>query len=317
MASSNGQVTLRGRFPSGTKVALVKVSDGAVLRAEGGRTLERKRVGKDGSVQFTKDVEVGGRYFITGNVRGQPLEVRVTGRDRQADEDSAGGQAPVQVDRVRLSDGSWLDEAPEKEKTPSSEVGPGPSQQQVPKRQWQRSSTARGSAHPHDPGEPAPYPSQEDTNGVLQASDTEKGRATPIDLGPQRQDQVPAGTWQRSATPKGVATPIPPGDAVEVQKVKESAEAKAKRGEPVRAAAEPLGVKAAGKRAKTAADKVSDDTPSDGDGSGRDALGQPLPGDVAAASGQEPAKSPEEPVRRRSQTSKSKSSSTTASKRKG
>lgn len=299
--ATQGQVKLAGRFPPGTKVALVQVRDETALRAEGGKTVERKRVKDDGTVTFK--AEVGARYFLTGQVNGRPLEVRVTGRKTEASDGSVPEQAPVQPDRVKLSDGSWADETPEKRDTPSSEVGPYPGQDQVPARTPQRSSTPRGSAHPVEKDEQAPYPPQEESKGP-QMSDTETGQATPIVDAPQRQDQVPASVPQRSATPLGVATPIPGGNAIEAQREKESAHGKAARGEPGKVAASPLDADVASKRQKTAAEKVNADVESDSDG--LDAQGQPASEDIAAAAGTEPASKPSEPIRR------SKTSSTTA-----
>lgn len=250
MATQKAQVTLRGRFRAGTRVRLVEVKDESVLRAEGGKLLDVKRVDEDGQVRFTKDVKKGGRYFVVGNVDGQPLEVRARGNT--AEEESAVlGQAPVQPDRVRLADGSFADETPERQKTPSREVQPAPRQDQVADGVVQRSDTPRGSAHPVDPEETLPYPRQEDVpDGVVQMSDTETGQATPIQSAvSMRQEDVPDNVVQRSSTATGVATPIPKGDAVRAQQEKESADAKAMRGEPVRAAAEPLdvaGAKSAG-----------------------------------------------------------------------
>lgn len=297
---ASARVALNGRFRPGTQVRLVKVRDERALRSEGGETVGTAKVDSDGLVKFTSGVEVGARYFIVGQVDGQPLEVRARGR---AADDPAEvlEQAPVSTDRVRLSDGSWLDETPERVKAPSMEVGPAPSQQQVPAGTVQRSDTPRGTAHPLDPAEPAPYPRQEDVpDGTVQMSDTETGRAAPIIESVQRQEDVPSGVVQRSDTPTGVATPIPVGNAVAAQQDRESSLAKAARGEPVRAAAEPLKVPTGGKarRSSAAPVNVTPGAPNDRDVlTGHDAQGQPADPDVARALGIEPASKPVEATR--------------------
>lgn len=243
-----GQITLRGRFSPGSQVRLVRVDGEHTLRAEGGEEVDAKKVGDDGSVTFSKGVEVNARYFIVGQHRGEHIEVRARGRAKD-DPSEVLENAPLPPERVKLTDGSFVSEAPEQHRKPDyAEGAPHLSQQHVPKGTLQRSDTPRGSAHPMDPDEPYPYPSQEDeefTKGkVVQASDTPHGMATPLDLGlAQRQEDVPKGTVQRSDTPTGVATPIPKGGPVEAQRMKESSEAKVKRGEPGKAAAAPIGGK--------------------------------------------------------------------------
>lgn len=248
MATSKGQVTLRGRFPSGSVVKLVKVKHEGVLRAAGGKEIATGTVGDDGSVTFGKDVEVGGRYFVTGYVDGFPLEVRARG-GKAGDESAVLSQPPVTADRTRLADGTFLDEPPEQHQAAGfGGVGPAPGQHQVPKGTPQRSDTPRGTAHPVDVNEKAPYPSQSDVGkDVPQRSSTELGQATPIvhDVPASQEDSN--GIPQRSDTPLGVVTPIPAGDAVQAQLDRESADAKAAIGEPGKAAALPA--KAASKSA--------------------------------------------------------------------
>lgn len=106
---ATGVATLRGRFKPGTRVWLIKVADERVLRAEGGELIDDKVVDEQGCVQFSRGVDVGGRYFICGHLDGTPLEVRVRGNEPQED-NSHLVSTPVQPERQRLSDGSWQDE---------------------------------------------------------------------------------------------------------------------------------------------------------------------------------------------------------------
>lgn len=306
MATQKGQAKLAGRFPPGTKVALIEVRDERALRSEGGRTVERKKVGDDGTVTFSKGVTVGGRYFLVGVVNGQPLEVRITGR-AQADDGAVVAQAPVTTDRGRLGDGSFVDEPPEQHQDPGPlAVGPALGQHQVPKGTVQRSDTPRGTAHPVDVDDQEPVRRQEDVNGPVQMSDTETGEASEILVGPQRQEDVPSSVVQRSSTATGVATPIPSG-AVEAQRLAESSQARESRGDRTRAAADPLEAKGAKVGAVTGSTKkaseqrdadlkrsereaaalVVTDQPGDGSSEGYDAQGQPGAADVAAAAGVE------------------------------
>lgn len=302
--ASKGTVTLRGRFSPGTSVELVQVSDGSVLRSEGGKVIDTKTVDKDGTVRFT-GAEVDGYYFIRGVNDGFPLDVRARGK---ADADSdVGFQAPVQYERVKLSDGSFLDEPPADEKPGGGHVGPAPSQQQARGEQL-RSATPRGYAHPVEKREQAPYPSQDQVRkGTPQRSDTERGMATPVvHEAPNSQADVRKGTAQRSATPLGYATPVPEGDAVEAQRDREAAVTKAAVGDPQAAAANPPSVtlKATDRdRDNTvvlSADSPRPPVPEDerADTSGLDAQGQPADEGVAASAGVEVADKPAEPVRR-------------------
>ena len=130
-------------------------------------------------------------------------------------------------------------------------------------------------------------------------SDTETGRATRIAVGPQRQEDVPTGVWQRSHTPTGVATVIPGGGAVQAQEMKESSLAKEMRGEPGRAAAEPLraATGAGGGEVQNMPAALTQPGPGPIEGTttqpnrtGLDAQGQPLYEDVAKANALIPGK---------------------------
>lgn len=322
--ASRAQVVLRGRFKPGSQVRLVKVRDERALRAEGGQEVGTATVDDGGAVKFTSGVEVGARYFVVGQIDGRPEEVRARGR-RSSDAAEVLEQAPVGPDRLRLSDGSFLDEVPERRPVPSIDVGPGPGQDQVPEGTVQRSDTPRGSAHPVDVELQEPVRRQEDVpDDVVQMSDTPTGAATEIVSAPSRQEDVPKGLLQRSDTPAGVATPFPKGDAIAAQQQQESPLAKESRGEPTKAAAVPLDVKKLSARQRPAKDRPADqappaaDQPADGelDTSGRDAEGQPAAEDVAAAAGVKPAAKPAEPVRRPARRKTSSTRKTTAKSRK-
>jgi hypothetical protein len=253
--ASKGVVTLNGRFRPGTEVRLVKVRDETVLRSEGGEEVGTAKVDKHGQVKF--DAEPGARYFIVGHIDGFPVEVRARG-NKADDDNSTLAQAPIAYTRVKLADGSFADERPEKRDAGFGGVGPAPSLDQVPAGTPLRSDTGRGYAHPVDSEELAPYPPQSEFEGEEQRSATPEGQATPVGHQvPVSQEDVKEGTLQRSDTELGVATPIPAGDAVQAQEVRESAETKASVGEPVKAAAAPLDAAKARKRAakKSAAKK--------------------------------------------------------------
>jgi hypothetical protein len=293
---ASGQVVLNGRFKAGTEVRLVKVRDESVLRAEGGEEVATATVDDGGRVEFKRGVEVGARYFIVGQVDGFPLEVRARGREA-GDESAVLEQPPIGPDRRKLADGRFVDELGDREKTPSSAVGPAPGQHQVAKGVQQRSDTPLGVATPVDPDEQAPYPGQDDVKkSTDQRSDTERGQATPVvhqAALPQSEDGGP----QRSDTERGVATPIPAGDAVQAQLDRESAGTKAAIGEPVKAAALPEDAASSPKRKVSRVDP--EPQPGAGDESGLDAQGQPADEAVAAVVGVEPADKPAEPIRTR------------------
>jgi hypothetical protein len=233
-----GEVTVRGRFPKGTRVSVHEVQDESVLRAEG-EPREVVTAGEDG-VKF--QTHEGQRYIVHGIVNGAPVSLRVRGRGEAADD--ALEQPPVGNDRLRMSDGSWSDEAPKRRDAPAREAAPHLAMEQVGKDTPLRAGGARGEAHPVDvESDQPPYRSQEqfrEQGGGPQMSDTELGRATPVEPSVQRQEDVPDGTWQRITGDTGQAYPLPAGSAERSAEEKESSRAKEARGEPVRAAAEPM-----------------------------------------------------------------------------
>jgi hypothetical protein len=75
------RVALTGRFTPGERVRLIKVDGPHVMRPpDGAVPVAEGRVDDAGHVEFTEGVELGARYFIAGYHRGQPMNVRVTGR---------------------------------------------------------------------------------------------------------------------------------------------------------------------------------------------------------------------------------------------
>jgi hypothetical protein len=323
-----GQVTLRGRFSAGTVVRLVRVAHEGVLRAEGGEEVDVQTAEKDengvASVSFKSGVDEGARYIATGISDGRPLDVRVRGRSAD-DPSEILEQPPIQPDRVRLTDGSWSDQAPTKESAPKLAFT-APGQHQVPDGVTQRSDTLRGSAHPVDVESEEPVRRQESVKeGTPQMSDTRPrevdgvqvgggGEATEIVLGPQRQEDVPDGVLQRSDTPTGVAQPLPGGDMVKAQLDRDSSRTRESRGDNTRGAAEPIDVKGAklgpprGANEKQSLERQEEslaartapralDQPADVrvNQSGLDAMGQPVYEDVARAAGVESADAPGDP----------------------
>jgi hypothetical protein len=145
---AKGSVTLRGRFSPGSTVRLVKVEGPHVLRpGPHHETVATEKVDDEGNLEFSKGVEVGARYFAVGYINGQYRDVRLTGKT-DADEGFLAGYDPSALQaRVRLADGSFVDEAPEqhqKQDVPDGATWKG--QHQVPKGTLQRSDTPRGSA---------------------------------------------------------------------------------------------------------------------------------------------------------------------------
>jgi hypothetical protein len=176
--AKRGSVTLRGRYPAGSTVRLVHVEGPHVLRpGPHHETVATEKVDDDGTLSFTKGVEAGARYFAVGQVNGQPLEVRLTGREDADDGFLAGYDPSALQTRTRLADGSWADEAPEqhqKMSVPDGATWRG--QHQVPKGTLQRSDTPRGTAVPISAEELErigrdPQRKQEPTEPIVQAAE--------------------------------------------------------------------------------------------------------------------------------------------------
>jgi hypothetical protein len=195
---ATAQARLAGRFPPGTEVTLVEVGSAAVARAEGGREVDRQTVGDDGVVTFSKGVEVGGRYFAVGDVPPGPRrEVRIRGN---VGEDAVNGQAPIQPDRVRLSDGSWSDEAPKREKAPFVPPGPRLGQHQVPEGTPQRSDTPTGVATPIPVGDSVEaWRRAESSQARESRGDWTRAHAEPLDAKGVKVGKVKGASGKKSA----------------------------------------------------------------------------------------------------------------------
>ncbi len=145
MASKGGAVTLRGRFKPGTLVRLVKVAHEGVLRPEGGELVAAKRVDEDGVVQFVDGVEVGGRYFISGLIDGQPVDVRARGNE-PGDEDLGLVNGSVAPERQKLADGRFQDEVVDPRMP--REIAKPDLEQEKPARPARKSTTAKSAKTP-------------------------------------------------------------------------------------------------------------------------------------------------------------------------
>lgn len=253
MAAAKGQATLRGRFPAGATVELVKVDGPHVLRTSpSDKVVGSKTVSDEGEVQFSSGVDVGDRYFIRGYVDGVLREVRITGT-AAGEESAVLSQPPVGNDEVKLGSGKTLAEhAAEREDAPDREVQPAAKQSHA-RDVVQRSATPLGYATPVDPEEVPPYGKQEDHDGNIARSDTATGQAAliPVDHPPESQEDADDGKLlQRSDTPRGVTTPIPTGDAVQATLDRDAADSKDMGGtEPDKAAARPPVASSAPRRA--------------------------------------------------------------------
>lgn len=235
-------VKLAGRFPVGADVELVKVRDERVLRTSAGdKVIASATVADDGTVEFTKGVEVGTRYFVRGRVNGDLREVRITGTETAS---AVLSQPPVgNVESTIGTTGKTLAQlAAENEEPPAIEVHPAAKQSQA-RGLLQRSATPLGYATPVDPDEVPPYGKQEDVEGFVQRSDTATGAAALLPSGdiPEKQEDATDGKLlQRSDTPHGVTTPIPTGDGIQATLDRDAASAKDLGGtEPGKAAGRP------------------------------------------------------------------------------
>lgn len=145
--AKQGSATLRGRFSPGTRVNLFEADGPHQLRpADGAEPVSTETVSKDGEVKFS-GLEVGSRYFAQATTPGGPELVRLTGRASN-DPNSVLEAAPVGYDRVRLADGSFVDEPPAQHQKQAVEGATWAGQHQVPKGTLQRTDTPRGTAYP-------------------------------------------------------------------------------------------------------------------------------------------------------------------------
>lgn len=223
--AKQAHVKLAGRFPVGADVELVKVKDERVLRTSpSDQVIGQETVGEDGTVEFTKGIDVGGRYFVRGRVNGDLREVRITGTETAS---AVLSQPPVGNDEVKIgTTGKTLAElAAEDEDPPEIEVHPAAKQSQA-RNVLQRSATPLGYATPVEEDEKQPYGEQGDYEGYEQRSDTEHGQAALVQDRVERQEDTDGSFLQRSDTPHGVTTPIPDGGALKATLERDASAAK-------------------------------------------------------------------------------------------
>jgi hypothetical protein len=213
--AKQASVTLRGRFPEGTRVGLY-ARHGYTL-SPGAERLSTRTVGKDLTVTFA-DREPGERLWIAAEIDGTFRHVAVTAKEQPRQKrrlTGAESREKLAQTIFQPTDRTYRVEGPR-----SAADAP------------VTGSRARGSrGQPFvakNAGEPLPkgeipveaHPARriEDARGEQLRSDTITGTAYPVDpseVQPSlRQDQVPKGTQQRSDTPLGEATIIPAGEAV-------------------------------------------------------------------------------------------------------
>lgn len=233
--AGGAHIHFAGRFKPGTDVDIYEVAGAHVLRAEGGTKLGSATSSEDGVVEFSDGIVEGGRYRITGYINGRYEDFPVRGT--ASDEVS---QTPVQPDRMKLADGSWADERPEKRDVPPAFVGPGIAQEQVPEGTSQRVDTGRGEGFPVGPEEQVPSPRAEEAEGP-QMVQGDTGEAFPAKPGISRQEDA-QDIPQRVVAQTGQAFPIPKGDAVDAFQMRDSSDAKVMRGGPTGAMTSPLGI---------------------------------------------------------------------------
>lgn len=203
--AKTASVTLRGRFPAGTKVELrERRSDVFSLASKVVKTATVKR---DGTATFT-GFEEGERLWIAAEVDGVVRSAMVTAKcapepKKRVDRPSAAEARPSQREHGPFKD---------RPKKSPRELSERVHQRDVPADVVQRSATPLGMATPKDPGEVAPGLRQEDVpKGVVQRSDTPRGFATVKPEG----DESPAVSQesvkgrQRSDTRRGAAAPKP------------------------------------------------------------------------------------------------------------
>jgi hypothetical protein len=234
MATGKAKVTLRGRFPAGTKVGLHRrVGDGfeqnPVKTATTDKSSETKFDGLDAHAQFFAVAEVDGERRAVG-VTAKPAlgphpdlaTTRHAHREALREQHEAAAASAEAATKKDPLAGSPALGGPDPSRqivtgsrsTTSSQRGP--SEPVVLKSADGLSETRFASATAGVPNPDAqkavevqPAPRQEDAGDVPQRSATLTGEATPVDpdeVQPQiRQDDVPEGTPQRSDTELGAA----------------------------------------------------------------------------------------------------------------
>jgi hypothetical protein len=142
-------LTLRGRFTPGSEVRLTRASGPEQQRpGPADEVVDTQTVSGEGELTFS-GTEPGERYFASGYVDGQPVDVRLTGREDPEDSFLAGYE-PQPRERQKLADGSWADEPVKREKHDEQQIEGQTwlAQDQVGDDVPQRSATLRGAATP-------------------------------------------------------------------------------------------------------------------------------------------------------------------------
>ncbi len=226
-------VRLRGRFTPGQEVHLFERVPGVEFQPGALEVLATQRVDREGNVEFVREVEIGGTYWIAGDVSrdGDDPEWRsVQMTAKVAPMEKVRRERPG-TDEARPFQAESRQNAPTEEPV-SGEAVPHPRQEQVPEDQPQRSNTATGSAVPHDPDEPQPTMGQHQVSPeTVQRSSTPLGEATIIQRGEfspsTKQEDVPEELVQRSSTRTGEAYPKPDGDSISIEQDRDSSALKA------------------------------------------------------------------------------------------
>lgn len=264
MANNDGAVArLSGRFPSGTKVGLYRGHADSV--SAGDAPFKTATVDDNGDVEFTgldDDERLfiagyvpeprplgGGRWSDDTNFRYVAIHASVPTPERKPDSEATIAKAlgstlsPHEREEDRTTVGargtrstsrSGQPFAHEQTGKPTPEGAPDERtphlRQEDARDEEQRSATFTGQATPVDPDEQVPKPRQDGEVDMEQRSATGSGELTPVPEGevtpavPQQGDED---LEQRVATGEGEQTPVPEGDPIELQRRKESAEAKA------------------------------------------------------------------------------------------